>query len=221
MSKYTCRSMALMSVLGTATLAPASLFFDDFDSGASAQWGNQRGSWFAAGGVYDSQFPSNSPVTYSDVPYLLTDFSVDVDINALQDGGIFLRSDFNGGSESGVLLVTGGFLGTGTGLYWHVVQNGSYSGILNSVGGLFVPGVSNAHIRVEVVGNTYSAYVNGSNVAATTLVDNTFASGRAGLYDFSNQTFDNFDLNVVPEPAGLALLGVGVVSVWRRTPRRR
>jgi streptogramin lyase len=76
---------------------------------------------------------------YSDLSYALGDFSVDVDVNNLQDGGIWLRSSFDSGSESGLLLVTGGFGGSGTGLYWHTVQSGSYSGTLNPVAGLFAP----------------------------------------------------------------------------------
>lgn len=39
----------------------------------------------------------------------LTDFTVDVDVNSLDDGGIWLRSSYNSGSLSGVLLVTGGW----------------------------------------------------------------------------------------------------------------
>ncbi len=208
-----------MLIVGSS--AHAALFFDDFNSGASDQWGNQRGSWFASGGAYDSALPSNAPVTYSDVPFELTDFTLDVDVNNLQDGGIFLRSSYNGGSESGVLLVTGGNGQAGTGLYWHVVQNGSYSGKLNEVGGLFTSGVSDVHLTVKVTGSLFEAFVNGSSTAATTLSDTTFTSGRAGLYDFSaNQTFDNFQIDAVPEPATLAAVGLGLAGLSRRRRSR-
>ncbi len=206
--------LAGLPLLGAA--AQASTFFDDFNSGPSPLWNNQRGSWFGNAGTYDAQFPSNSPTTYSDLSYSLGDFSVDVDVNKLQDGGIWLRSSFGGGSESGVLLVTGGFGGSGTGLYWHTVQSGSYSGAINSVGGLFISGFSNAHIRVTVSGDTYSAYVNGSLTPATTLTTSLFSTGHVGLYDFSNQTFDNFDLQAVPEPTTMAALGLGVLLGLRR-----
>lgn len=181
-----------------------------------ALWNNQLGCWFGNSGTYDAQFPSNSPTTYSDLSYVLGDFSVDVDVNKLQDGGIWLRSSFGGGSESGVLLVTGGSGGTGTGLYCHTVQSGSYSGTLNPVGGLFTPSLSNAHIRVTVSGDTYSAYVNGSLTPATTLTTSLFPTGHVGLYDFSNQTFDNFNLQAVPEPTTIATLGLGVLLGLRR-----
>jgi len=111
-----------------ATAAQASTFFDDFNSGPSPLWKDQRGSWFGNSGTYDAQFPSNAPTTYSVLSYALGDFSVDVDVNNLQDCGIWLRSSFSGGSESVVLLVTGG---DSTGLYWPTVQSGSYSGTLN------------------------------------------------------------------------------------------
>ena len=203
-----------------ASVGQASLFFDDFNSGASALWGNQRGSWSAAGGVYDSAFPSNAPVTYSDVNLALTDFSVDVDINNIQDGGIWLRSTFGGGAESGVLLVTGGDLLTGTGLYWHIVHNGSYSGKMGEVSGLFSTGVSDPHLHVTVVGDVYSVYVNGSPTAATSITTSDFATGRAGVYDFSGQTFDNFQIDAVPEPASLAVLALGLSAARLRRAKR-
>ena len=71
----------------------------------------------------------------------------------VRDGGIWLRSRDN---RNGVLLVTGGAGGTGTGLYWHVVQDGSYGPALNpSASGLFNTG-DTIHLRVEVHGNQYA-----------------------------------------------------------------
>src|SRR6266436_36967 len=105
-------AVCIVLAYGAAPDCAAALFSDDFNAGASPLWGNEVGSWFAAGGVYDSQFPSNSPLTYSSLPFALSDFSIDVDINHLQDGGIWLHSADNG---NGVLLVTGGNGGTGTG----------------------------------------------------------------------------------------------------------
>jgi hypothetical protein len=227
MGRWFARSLVALTfaTLGPAHARAGIIFSDNFNTGASPLWGNEVGSWFAAGGVYDSQFPSNNPPTYTGLPFVLSDFSIDVDVNLLQDGGIWLRS---AGNTNGVLLVTGGHLGTGTGLYWHVVTNGSFSGILNEVTGLFTPGVSNAHIRVEVSGNSYSAFVNGSATAATTLTTGAFATGRVGLYDFSNQTFDNVvvavpDVAAVPEPSSLILFTIGFVGIVGRGrwPQRR
>lgn len=169
-------------------------FTDNFNAGASPLWGNQSGSWTATGGVYSAQLPSNNPTTYTSLPFALTDFAANVDIVNVKDGGLWLRSSIAGGVRNGVLLVTGGNLGAGTGLYWHVVTDGLFSPNLNEVSGLFTSGVSDPHIRVEVTGDTYAAFVDASATPATTLTTANFTSGEFGLYDFSSQTFDNVRL---------------------------
>ena len=181
------------------------IFTDDFSSGASPQWGNEIGAWTAAGGVYKATILTNFPNAHSSLPFALTDFSVELDINDVGDGGVWLRSALAPGTSvgrTGVLLVNGGFFSGGNGLYWHVVTDGNtYGGAFNIVSGLFTPGVSDPRIRVEVVGNTYSAYVDGASEPATTITTNAFASGQIALYDFSSQTFDNV---VVDEAAGVS-----------------
>mgnify|MGYP001341520849 CR=1 FL=1 len=228
--------LSLDLLAGGADAAPV-LFFDDFDSGASPAWGNESGVWRDTDGLYDATFPDNGPPAYSGVTTLpgLTDFAIDVDVNSLDDGGVWLRSSYNGGNISGVLLVTGGFGGSFSGLYWHTVVNGSASGVLGMAGSAGLQG-ADIELRVEVVGDTYEAFINGSATPLTTLTTALFSSGGAGLYDFSptsgasaprGQTFDNFritDLSVqAPEPAtvglfGLALLGLGAAR--RRHPKR-
>jgi hypothetical protein len=222
-------------LFGSGPASAATLFFDNFNSGASAAWGNQSGTWRADGGVYDATFPSNGPNTYSDVTTLpsLTNFIVDVDINFLNDGGVWLRSSRSGGGIiNGVLLVTGGSTGTNNGLYWHTVQNGSFSGILNNQTAAGLQG-TNHHLRIVVDGDTYSAYLDGAVTPFTTLTTNLFASGHAGLYDFSpvngasdprGQTFDNFQISsadAVPLPPALVLFGSGLVGLVAVIRRRR
>jgi hypothetical protein len=87
------------------------IFSDNFNNGASPLWGNQIGAWSATGGVYAATVPSNFPSAHSTLPFSLTDFVVDVDVNHLQDGGIWLRSTEEPGTNvgiKGILLVTGG-----------------------------------------------------------------------------------------------------------------
>jgi hypothetical protein len=174
------------------------LFTDDFSAGASALWGDEIGAWSAADGVYRATLPSNAPPTVTSLPFPLRDFTIDVDINDIQDGGLWLRTEFDtvtGVARNGVLLVTGGDVGTYSGFYWHTFQNGAYSAPLEPSGeGLFDIGVSDVTLRVEVIGSTYSVFLDDDPLPATTLTTDLRCDGRVGLYDFSNQTFDNFVL---------------------------
>src|SRR5262245_17185598 len=86
---------ASIIVSAATTLAQAAtVFSDDFNSGASPDWSNTSGNWTAAGGVYRAQEPNNFPNAHSFVSTFpsLTDFSVTVHVNAARDGGIWLRA---------------------------------------------------------------------------------------------------------------------------------
>ncbi len=211
----------LAATLLTAGSLQAQLFTDDFATGPDALWGNEIGAWNAAGGVYYAGSPNNFPNSHSSLPFVLTDFSVSFDVMNVSDGGVWLRSAPAPGTSigrTGVLLVT-----VGSSLYWHeVTSGGSYGGILNQASGLFTRGVSDPALRVDVVGNTYSVYLDGEQTPATTLTSGAFSSGQVALYSNSGQGFDN--VVVVPEPStawllagALAALGVGVRRRRRRT----
>lgn len=214
---FLSKAILVVCTLFTAGVRADVIFSDNFNNGASPLWGNEVGNWTASGGVYFAQAPANNPATYTSPPFQLGDFSIDVDVNHLQDGGIRLHSS---NDRNGVLLVTGGRLGTGTGLCLHIVQNGVYGSLLNGVTGLFTPGDSDAHIRVVVSGDTYSAYVDGASTPATSLTTNLFPTGRAALYDFSNQTFDNVLVATAPEPSALAPIGSGLAGLPRLRRKR-
>lgn len=208
-----CQIIALLIFSAAASDARGgAIFSDDFDSGSSPLWGNERGNWTDAGGVYSALAPSNNPLTVSTLPFELTDFELEVDINDIADGGIYLRRDAN---ENGILLVTGGGASFGTGLYWHTMaNNGAITGTFGVVTNLFTSGVDDVHLRVVVSGDTYSVYVNGSATPATTLTNSDYPSGRVGLYDRSVQTFDN--LVLTPEPASVVLFGACGIALVRR-----
>lgn len=192
-------SQLLAAVIGISICVQASaqLFSDNFDAGPSPLWGNEIGNWGGLG-VYSAAAQSNFPATASTLPFVLLDSTLECDVIGATDGGIWLRSEAAPGTaigRKGVLLVTGGATGTGTGFYWHVIPDGnSYGAGLASVSGLFASGTT-IHIRVVVLGDTYSVFLNGSKVPSSTLIDGTFASGRVGLYDFSSQVFDNVVLD--------------------------
>lgn len=209
-----------ISSLGIHTVSAQSIFTDDFDAGPSALWSNLRGAWTASGGVYDATQPGNVPPTFTGLPFVLRNFAIDVDIHRVADGGLWLRSGADG--TNGVLLVTGGN-GWGSGIrggdagrsiYWHVITAANYNNPpkLAEVSGVFDPGVSDAHLRVEVEGDRYSAYLNGSTTPVSTFLDanHTFDAGIVGIYDFSAQTFDNFALQIPP--------GFGPYSLFIKAP---
>jgi len=206
--------IAAILVLGAAALAPAAAaahvaFSDNFNHGANPAWGNQSGDWRALRGTYDAAIPGNGqthPVTYSDVTTAaaLTNFTTKVTVKDLNDGGVWLRSSYNNGNINGVLLVTGGELGTYNGFYWHIVQNGVFSAPMNMTPVAGVQG-STQHLRIVVKGNTYSLYLGSATTPLTSITTSAFTSGSAGLYDFSpnsgassprGQVFDNFSISV-------------------------
>ncbi|HUD04101.1 MAG TPA: IPT/TIG domain-containing protein [Candidatus Paceibacterota bacterium] len=178
-------------------------FSDSFSNGPSPLWSNSRGNYTVQNGRYMALTPNAyNPINYSGLPYLLTNFSVDVDVNNTGDGGIWLRSDATG--QNGVLLVLGGYGWyngersnlSGHELYWHVVQNGIPGPVLDEVDNVFQnPGSENDHVHVVVSGNTYSVYLNGSTQPVSTLVDNTYTQGYVGLYAIAGTSFSNFVLS--------------------------
>lgn len=232
-SWITIVAASFVLAMGAAPAAHAAVAFsDDFSAGPSSVWGNESGSWRGGGGVYDATFPSNSPMTYSSVTSLpaLTDFAVDVDVNSWDDGGVLLRSRYNGGAIDGILLVTGGFGGGFGGFYWHRMVGGSAGGVLQQSPDLGLHGTSH-HLRVEVSGATYRAFVDG--ILRDTLVDGTYASGAVALYDFSptsrasdprGETFDNVVISTptatTPEPGALLLVAGGLVALGAAAGRR-
>ena len=206
--------VASIIVSAATTFAQAAtLFFDDFNSGtASPEWSNTSGNWTAQDGVYRAQDPNNFPNAHSFVSTLpsLTDFSVTVDVNSARDGGVWLRASSDPASSVGVTGILLIFLNDGRApntLFWHEVI-GSYGSEHNSEPNQFL---GNFNLRIDVQGNTYSAFVNGSSTPATTFVSDRFTSGYVGLYDHNifraEQSFDNFRLSDAPAPVPIPPVG--------------
>jgi hypothetical protein len=197
------RQIYAMAFAGVAVLAAmpslhaATQFCDSFKSKTDPTWGDEDGAWAITKRTYYATAPSNTPLTYTDlVSYqALRNFTLSVTVNDIYDGGIWLRSNWNG-AANGVLLVVGGAYSNYTGMYWHIVTNGVVSAPKNLATISGFRG-STAKIKVVVKGKTYAAYVNGSASPATTLTDTTYRTGSAGLYDNSaapQEVFSKFCL---------------------------
>lgn len=217
--------LACACLLSGAQAHAATLFADNFDSGPSSLWGNDLGNWTTSGGVYQATSPSAIPTANSSLPFVLTDFSLELDVINVKDGGVWLRSTHTGTGldRTGVLLITGGRGGTVGNLYWHIVTGTTPGGIFGEVGAGFTLGVSDPHLRITVVGNTYSVFVNGSSTPATTLTTNLFSSGQVALFDnwaAQSQSFDNVVLSTVPEPSPIAIVAFGLGLVVLRVRQR-
>jgi hypothetical protein len=192
--------LSLVAGLFLVASVPAAgqiVFFDDFEDGADPAWGNEFGDWIAIDGVYTSTIQSNNPPTYTSVTFLpeLTDFTIDLDINGVRDGGVFLRSHLcENGLVDGVILVVGGYGGTYNGCYWHTSDCNGYSPATNHVD---IPGLqgSDVHLRIEVSGNLYRAFLGDETEPITTLETELYPSGGVALYEFLDQSFDNVAIN--------------------------
>jgi len=200
--------------------APKPVIFTDNFSPPSTLWSDSVGNWTGGSGKYFAQAPSNGPETISVLPYVFTNsnLSVTVTVNDVSDGGIRLDSD--GTQNNGVVFVLGGngygggnrSGGAGNSAYWAVWHNGVSQQSLSEVDGVFTPGGTYT-VTVLVNGNTYKAYMDPEGVfdanstLITTLVDNTFSSGKVGLYDYySGLSFSNFSVSGFLAPGSAPLV---------------
>jgi len=218
-SMHTPRQILTIVVLTAAVSGAltAATYTDTFTGSPSLPWNNQTGTWSVAGDRYTSSLISHGG--HSLLPYAHKDFTVDVDVFGVSNGGVWLRA----APSSSLIGVQGVLLAmAGNELYWHVVPDGPgspWGPSLGSSGPVFTPG-DDIHVRIEVNGNDFAAFLNGVSTPVTTLSTAAFASGRAGLYGNSFQEFDNFVICDVPEPGSLTLLGAGLALLALRSRRK-
>jgi alpha-tubulin suppressor-like RCC1 family protein len=172
-----------------------------FDSGQNpaAWWNNERGNWAVSGGGYSAAAPSAAPPTYNSFRLPQTDFAVELDVvranitGLTTNTGIWLRSGLPGTTPTGVMLSLGDPYGYGSGnVYWLRWNGITWLGPFGFVSGGFSEGQT-VHVRIEVRGDTYTAYVNDSVVPTTQLVTPDYPAGKIGLFDNAgtDTLFDN------------------------------
>jgi hypothetical protein len=216
-----CVGAFLAAAACSSSIADTFTFSDSF-SPPSPLWNNAIGNWTGGGGQYYAQEPSNSPQTWSSLPFDFTNSNlmVTVTVNNLSDGGIwfdsFLTPNGNNTGVMGVVLALGGnaygagcltCAGAGNSIYWTVGPN--YSNSLNEQQNVFRP-LGTYTITAIVNGNTYQAFLdpdgvfNANSVLLSTLVNDhsfqnspPYLSGQIGLYDYDSAlSFSNFSVTV-------------------------
>jgi len=168
----------VLSNPAAASVIP-SPFCDTFTGGASNLWQHELGNWIVTNGVYSA---SNNASAYSTLPFQLADLSADLDFVNADSGGIWLRTV---PGLRGVLLYD-----TGGSLAWYTYLNNTFTGPINSASNVYAIGGA-FHVRVEVTGNNYRAFVNGSPTPITQLTTPDYAIGVIALRGGSNQGFDS------------------------------
>jgi len=178
-------------------------FVSAFDAAQEAAWyGNERGAWGIADGAYAASVPAaytNSAYSSFELPQ--TDFLIELDVvNASHldftlNGGIYLRSEFTPASAypRGVLLGFGETYPWGAGdIFWSRNYGWGYGGAENVAQSVYAAGET-LHLRIEVRGNTFTAWANDSATPTTTLVTPDFPAGRIALLDgvAEGTAFDN------------------------------
>jgi len=209
----TACALVMACVFSTLPTRGAIIFQDDFASGPSSLWANESGAWTGLSGSYYATAPNNNPCAFSSLPFDLKAFSVDFDINSVSDGGIFLRAQPAPGTTLGIqgILLNFKVPGGGPRLYWHVFYGTNGSAPLNLT---YLDFGATPHVHVEVIGDTYAAYINGSTEPATTLTTNGFSTGRVALYDFSGQSFSNFVLGTIQPTLSIRMDPDAAVLYW-------
>lgn len=216
----------------TSAWAETVNFTDNF-SPPSSMWSNSTGGWTASGGDYYATVPANETQAETDLPFNVQDYTLTVTVNGVGDSDIFVRT--NATDTEWVTLVLGGegygfgFRGgtSGTSIYW---QDSSANAEYGLVTGVFTPGDTYT-ITVKAVGDTFSAYIDGSSTPVTSYTDATAgSSGEVGLGDNQPNTttgsdgfgtpasYTDFSLTSTPEPSGAGLLlGTVLLAIaWRR-----
>ena len=199
---------------------PQVLFFDNFDEVPRSEWSSAVGSWVTINGQYTVGRDIRSLAVFASLIDLNTSlhaYAIDVDVNfgdsSCSAGGhvhtlayLFVRAqDVN----NGVILGFGGEDKQIKKVWWVVRQKGDWGQALG-VASVTTKAGEAVHVRVEVEGKIYRAYINGKAVGE--ISDPTFEHatnvGLGEYYDCTPQTrtaFDNFTVTSTAKGTSLGL----------------
>ncbi|GAJ04283.1 unnamed protein product, partial [marine sediment metagenome] len=153
--------------------------YDDFSDGIDDGWGHEFGDWVVLNGEYTATGEPGPPMS-SILGRSFDDLVFDGDLRITKKGAAQLGIRVQDLSSTGVSNVGNGILlvifpGGGS-IYWHVIVDGVGEPQNVRPLGMRVSVEHPLHVRLEVVGDTYNAYVNGK--LKNTLVDSTYHSGK-------------------------------------------
>lgn len=155
------------------------VFSDLFANGfIEERWTQWLGIWTEAAGVLSTDEASGTPAAIIATGNDWTDQEASAVLNtAGATAGVGVRLGFSGGLLSGYVV-----RGSGVSGYLWLRYDAGVASTLRSgfTGG---PGIGN-ELLIEIIGTTIQAKKNGGNMGAS-VIDATYASGRAGLLRFT------------------------------------
>lgn len=178
------------------------VFVDDFNAGKKSNWSSTSGNWAARVGSY-TLVGSGKGYTYIATGKTWDNYAVDVDVLNVVPGAAFSPS---GGSVFGIIAraqsdadlamfyAENYWQGSGTTCLM-TIQGGQSRNCSQNRSSRFIP--STAHFRIEVVGNTMVAFMNGIRIGQMT--GGFPPQGMPGLYveDGQGMSFDNFTVTLI------------------------
>ena len=187
---------------GPVTLVTPPLW-QPFDAGQNpaAWWNDERGGWTVTDGVYAAAAPSLSPAAYNSFRLPQKDFAIEFDVVGASSGGVWLRSELGSPEPRGVLLAFHDVYAPAgaADLYWTRWYGWGYQPPEGLALGAFDVG-EDIHLRVEVRGDSYAAYLNDSPTPTTQFTTPDFPNGLIGLWDNAagDTAFDNVLIQTLP-----------------------
>lgn len=192
-------------------VTPPSFITFDTEEHATRWWNNERGNWAVTDGAYAAGAPDDHPATYSSfrLPHAasaprtefvpLTDFLIELDVvnatftNFNLNGGIWVRSRLTSNEPDAALLGFGDRFPWSSGdLWWQRWHEAGGQSPQDTAADVYDAG-DTIHLRVEVRGNTYTAYLNDSPTPTTEITTAEYPTGRVALFDNApaGTAFDN------------------------------